>query len=59
MGTSLTLPIDVQQHFPLFGELSKGDKSKQYWHIIWLATTWSIWRMRNKILFRGACVNIS
>jgi hypothetical protein len=39
MGTSLTLPIDVQQHFPLFGELSKGDKSKQYRHIIWLAMT--------------------
>jgi hypothetical protein len=58
MGTNLTLPIDVQRHFSLFGELSKGDKSNRYRHIIWLAMTWSIWRMQNNILFRGTCVNI-
>jgi hypothetical protein len=33
--------------------------NKRFRHVIWLATTWSLWRARNNILFRGETVNIS
>jgi hypothetical protein len=33
--------------------------SKNTKHIIWLATTWSLWRTRNNIIFRGDPVNVS
>jgi hypothetical protein len=46
----------MHQHFIEFGE---GKIDKRYQHIIWLATTWCLWHMRNNILFRGDCVNIS
>jgi hypothetical protein len=49
----------VQQHFLVFGDLLKSVVHKQYRHVIWLATTWCIWRWRNHIVFRGERVNIS
>ncbi|CAJ2644735.1 unnamed protein product [Trifolium pratense] len=59
LGTNVISFEDVTCHFTLFGELAKGNHSKRIRHIIWLATTWSIWRTRNNIIFRGDCVNIS
>jgi hypothetical protein len=58
MDVSFTSILHAQQHFSMFGEVAKGKKSKQFWHIIWLTTTWCIWRMRNNILLRGDCVNV-
>jgi hypothetical protein len=49
----------ILQHFVMFGQVFKGKKIKRLRHIIWLATTWSIWRARDNILFRGAIVNIT
>jgi hypothetical protein len=51
--------VTVPQHFSWFGEIAKGNNSKRFRHIIWLAITWSIWRTRNNILFIGECVNFS
>jgi hypothetical protein len=55
-------PLAVESshnHFSLFGEFLKGGSTKKCRHIIWLATTWSLWKMRNNIIFRGEVVNIS
>ncbi|CAJ2670509.1 unnamed protein product [Trifolium pratense] len=58
MGTNCSYFVDVSQHFFAFGNLATGNINKRLHHIIWLATTWSIWRTRNNILFRGACIDI-
>jgi hypothetical protein len=59
LGTNYIPFVDIQNHFTLFGELFKGSKFKRYRQIIWLATTWSIWRKRNNIIFRGDFINVS
>ncbi|CAJ2672826.1 unnamed protein product [Trifolium pratense] len=46
-------------HFLRFGSLVKVKKGMKVRHLIWLATTWCIWRMRNNILFRGEMANCS
>jgi hypothetical protein len=43
----------MQEHFIHFGNIIKDKVHKRCRHIIWLATTWSLWRMRNNILFQG------
>ncbi|CAJ2645290.1 unnamed protein product [Trifolium pratense] len=40
-------------HFMQFGAAVKAQKGMKFRHLIWLATTWCIWRMRNNIIFRG------
>jgi hypothetical protein len=52
MGLNFINSTSVQQHFILFGELIKSKANKKHRHIIWLATTWCIWRWRNNIVFR-------
>ncbi|KAK2352803.1 hypothetical protein QL285_090514 [Trifolium repens] len=59
MGLTPIMNVSVQQHFILFGDLLKSNIHKRYRHVIWLATTWCIWRWRNQIIFRGERVNIS
>ncbi|KAK2457421.1 hypothetical protein QL285_004692 [Trifolium repens] len=58
MGVNTIAFNSISHHFLLFGQLTKGKKVKRLRHIIWLATTWCIWRERNNIIFRGALVNI-
>jgi hypothetical protein len=59
MGLTPITNASVQQHFLMFGDLIKSNVNKRYRHVIWLATTWCIWRWRNQIVFRGDRVNIS
>jgi hypothetical protein len=59
MGVNPISFVDISNHFTLFGDLLKGGHYKKFRHLIWLATTWSIWRKRNNIIFRGEFVNIS
>jgi hypothetical protein len=59
MGLTPIMNASVQQHFIVFGDLLKSVVHKRYRHVIWLATTWCIWRRRNHIVFRGERVNIS
>jgi hypothetical protein len=49
----------VTDHFLSFGSIIRGKNSKKLRHIIWLATTWCIWRTRNNILFRGDHINFN
>jgi hypothetical protein len=59
LGSNIIVNASVSEHFLTFGGILKGKKTKGLRHIIWVATTWCIWRFRNNILFRGASVNIS
>jgi hypothetical protein len=61
MGLNFINSNSVQQHFFLFGDLIKSKAIKvnnKHRHIIWLATTWCIWRGRNNIVFREDQVTI-
>ncbi|GAU23394.1 hypothetical protein TSUD_334420 [Trifolium subterraneum] len=40
------------KHFLHYGSLVKNKKGMKVRHLIWLATTWCLWRMKNNILFR-------
>jgi hypothetical protein len=52
MGLNLINSNSIQEHFLLFGDLIKSKANKKHRHIIWLATTWCIWRLRNNLVFR-------
>jgi hypothetical protein len=58
MNVSFTSPLKIQQNFSKIGEVAKGKKSKQFQHLIWLTMTWSLWCMRNNILFKGDYVSV-
>jgi hypothetical protein len=45
-------------HFQNFGTLVKSKNGNWVRHLIWLATTWCIWKLRNQILFNGAVPNV-
>jgi hypothetical protein len=38
--------------------LSQPAKSHKVIHLIWLATTWCLWRLRNNVMFRGILPNL-
>ncbi|CAJ2655981.1 unnamed protein product [Trifolium pratense] len=48
---------DEWKHFSSFGALLKNKKYEKARHVIWLATTWCIWRARNNVVFRGETIN--
>ena len=50
---------NICNHFNLFDTTLKGATNKRSRHLIWLATTWCLWRHRNNIVFRGDSVNAS
>jgi hypothetical protein len=52
MGVNFLVFTSVLDHLLSFGGIIKGKNTKRLRHIIWLATTWCIWRTRNNILFR-------
>jgi ribosomal protein L30/L7E len=52
LGLNSISSTSVQHHFLLFGDLIKSKVNKKHRHIIWLATTWCIWRRRNNLVFR-------
>jgi hypothetical protein len=50
------IPLGLEagwNHFLLFGNAVKTRKGMKGNHLIWLTTTWYIWKLRNNILFRG------
>jgi hypothetical protein len=59
MGFNFLGFSSIIDHFLSFGGLFGGKKIKKFRYIIWLATTWCIWRTRNNILFRGEPINIT
>ncbi|CAJ2637710.1 unnamed protein product [Trifolium pratense] len=44
-------------HFVLFGDMVKSKKGERVRHLIWLATSWNIWKLRNSVIFKGALPN--
>jgi hypothetical protein len=59
MGVNIIRFIVGWHHFSVFGKIVKGKGCARICHLIWLATTWSIWRLGNNIMFRGAYANVS
>jgi hypothetical protein len=46
-------------HFSLFGTLFNYQKGGRTNHLLWLATTWNIWNLRNNVVFKGVIPNAS
>jgi hypothetical protein len=49
----------VGTHFSSFGTLFNYQKGGQTNHLIWLAPTWNIWKLRNQVAFNGVIPNAS
>jgi hypothetical protein len=49
------MPLDIAgwNHFVLFGESVNMKVDGRVRHLIWLATTWTIWKHRNNVIFNG------
>jgi hypothetical protein len=45
--------VEGWNHFSLYGNLFKNKKGGHTNHLIWLATTWNIWKLRNNVIFNG------
>ncbi|XP_045802312.1 uncharacterized protein LOC123895887 [Trifolium pratense] len=59
MGVEASLQVGGRHHFTFFGSLVKSKKGGKVKHLIWLATTWCLWRLRNNIVFRGDFADFS
>jgi hypothetical protein len=46
-------------HFSKFGDMIKTKKGGRVRQLIWLATTWNIWKHRNSVIFNGVIPNVS
>jgi hypothetical protein len=53
VGKSLPVGEVGWNHFMLFGDLFKVKDDGRVRYLIWLATTWNIWKHRNNIVFNG------
>ncbi|XP_057458163.1 uncharacterized protein LOC130748928 [Lotus japonicus] len=57
-GLDAVLPSTPSEHFLQF-PMSGRPKSQQVGELaIWLAATWTIWTMRNRIIFQGATLEL-
>jgi hypothetical protein len=54
LGKSITASGEGWSHFQLFGNLLTTHKYKRVSHLIWMTTTWSIWKLRNNMIFKAA-----
>ncbi|CAJ2634841.1 unnamed protein product [Trifolium pratense] len=59
LGLLTTLDAEGIDHFLLFGELFKVKDKGRVRHLVWLATTWNLWKLRNKVIFKGEIPDIS
>jgi hypothetical protein len=53
IGKSIPTGVDGCTHFLMFGNLVSLKKGGRVSRLIWLATTWSIWKLRNDVIFKG------
>jgi hypothetical protein len=60
IGKVIPTGVDYCTHFLLFGDLVRLKKgSGRVSRLIWLATTWSIWKLRNDVIFNGVTPDAS
>jgi hypothetical protein len=59
VGKRLPLPGGALgwNHFSLYGKLFRNRKGARTSHLIWLATTWNLWKLRNDMIFKGVIPN--
>lgn len=50
---------DSAKHFLAFDQQLNGSRLKRLKHLVWTATMWVIWHVRNKTLLEGAIFNIN
>jgi hypothetical protein len=54
IGKDIPTGMESCDHFMLFGELFKLKDDGKICFLVWLATTWNVWNLRNKVIFNGA-----
>ncbi|MCH79472.1 putative non-LTR retroelement reverse transcriptase [Trifolium medium] len=59
IGKRIPTVVTGYQHFLSFGALSKMNKGACVSHLIWLAITWNIWKLRNNTVFNGTIPSVS
>jgi hypothetical protein len=57
VGKRLSMDAVSWNHFSLFGTLFNFQKGGRINHLLWLATTWNIWKLRNQVVFNGVTRN--
>jgi hypothetical protein len=58
-GKGLPTGAEGWNHFILFGDMIHSEKYERFKHLIWLAITWCLWKLRNNVIFNGANMSIS
>lgn len=53
LGISTVSHIEGREHFIQHGFFLRGKRYRKVRHIVWLAVVWSLWTMRNKVIFQG------
>lgn len=57
LGFDFIMPSTLTQHYVLHRGLFTGKKVKQARLIIWYTTVWSIWLLRNEVIFRNVSID--
>ncbi|XP_057432220.1 uncharacterized protein LOC130724973 [Lotus japonicus] len=55
---STVLPQNEMCHFLQHVQGRQGKRIDELWKVTWFATIWSIWLLRNSILFRGGDIDL-
>jgi hypothetical protein len=58
MGYHGISSLEGWNHFNSFGNTVKSKNSSRVSHLIWLATTWCLWKHRNDVIFNGVVPNV-
>ncbi|XP_045797681.1 uncharacterized protein LOC123891843 [Trifolium pratense] len=53
LGKTLPLGAEGWYHFILFGDQFNVKDKGRVRYLVWLATTWNIWKLRNLVIFKG------
>ncbi|XP_045809826.1 uncharacterized protein LOC123904180 [Trifolium pratense] len=59
LQNSLPLGAAGIDHFMAFGELFNVKDKGRIRHLVWLATTWNLWKVRNNVIFNGDILDAS
>ncbi|KAK2410194.1 hypothetical protein QL285_045571 [Trifolium repens] len=53
IGKAIPTGLESCDHFMLFGDLFKLKDDGKIRFLVWLATTWNVWNLRNKVICNG------